>query len=144
MKFSIKNFIFKNQFKKLTILSYIYSAYYRFQIKFIKPSKLKKNWGEEGKESQNEETKENYLYAAHVAQNVGRICNKTAWESKCLVRALTARKLLNSRNIHSTMYLGVNYADSQMKAHAWVRVGRMIVTGGDVYKDYTVVDKFYS
>jgi len=143
MKFSIKKFITENKFKKMTIMSYIYSAFFRFQIKYIKPAKLKKYWGIEGKESSQDESRENYLFAAHVSQNVQRICSKTSWESKCLVRALTAQRMLNKKGIPSTMYLGVREENGKMLAHAWIRVGKMIVTGGDVYKDFTVVDTFY-
>ena len=143
MSFSVKRFIFENKFKKLTLLSYWYSAIYWFEVKFIKPSKLKKNWGIEGKESAETEEKANYLVAAHVAQTVGRICSKTKWESKCLVRALTAQKLLSKEGIPSTMYLGVKEENGKMLAHAWLRVGRLIVTGGEVSDEYTVVDKFY-
>lgn len=143
MRVSVKDFLFKNKFKRITILSYIYSAFYRMQIKFIKPAKLKHHWGTENMESPEDETRENYKYAFQVSQNVSRVCYKTRWESKCLVRALTAQKLLTQKGIHSTMYLGVNHADGKMTAHAWLRVGKYIITGGDVYRDYTVVDKFY-
>lgn len=142
MKFSIKRFIFENKFKKLTILSYIYSAYFRMQIKFIKPAKLKKNWGVEGEESPEEDSKKNYLFAAHVSQTVARICNKTSWESKCLVRALTAQRMLAKKDIRSTMYLGVREDQGKMQAHAWLRVGKYIITGGEVCEEFTVVDKF--
>ncbi len=142
MKFSIKKFFTDNKFKKLTIMSYIYSAIFRFQIKFIKPKKLKKHWGKEGVESDTEESREHYLFAAHVSQTVNRICNKTSWESKCLVRALTAQRMLVKQGIPSTMYLGVREDNGKMLAHAWLRVGKMIVTGGEVCDGFTVVDKF--
>ncbi len=142
MRFSIKRFFLDNKFKKMTIMSYIYSAFYRFQIRFIKPKRLKKYWGSEGVESADDESREHYLFAAHVAQTVSRICDKTSWESKCLVRALTARKMLCRHGIPSTMYLGVRENDGKLQAHAWLRVGKMIVTGGDVYEGFTVVDKF--
>lgn len=142
MKFSIKSFFLDNKFKKMTIMSYIYSAFYRFQIKYIKPKRLKKYWGSEGVESADDESRDNYLFAAHVSQTVMRICNKTSWESKCLVRALTARRILAGQGIPSTMYLGVRNKDGKMEAHAWLRVGKMIVTGGDVCEGFTVVDKF--
>ena len=144
MSFSVKRFIFENKFKKLTLLSYWYSAIYWFEVKFIKPSKLKKNWGIEGKESAETEEKANYLVAAHVAQTVGRICSKTKWESKCLVRALTAQKLLADKGIDSTLYLGcMEDENKKMVAHAWIRCGEAYVTGGNGAADgYAVVEKF--
>ncbi len=142
MKASLLNFFKDNNFKRETVLAYLYSAIFRLQILLIKPKNLKKNWGEEGKESSVEEEKEVYKYAASVSRIVDRICTKTTWESKCLVRALTAQKLLKRKKIHSTMYLGCGIKDGKMVAHAWLRCGRMYVTGGDG-KEYSIVDKFY-
>lgn len=141
---NIYNFITDNQFKVETLLSYWYAAVFRMQIFFIKPKYMKKHWGEEGKESVEQEPREIYKYAASVSRIVNRICNKTSWESKCLVRALTAQKLLKRKKIHSTMYLGCKMDEGKMVAHAWLRCGEMYVTGGNGAADgYAVVDKFF-
>lgn len=140
---NVLNFIKDNDFKVETILSYIYSAIFRLQILFIKPKYLHKKWGEEGKESPEEEEQSVYKYAASISRIVNRICTKTSWESKCLVRALTAQKLLKRKGIHSTMYLGCGMEEGKMIAHAWIRCGRMYVTGGNG-TGYSIVDKFYS
>ena len=63
------------------------------------------------------------------------------WESKCLVRAMTARKLLKEAGIHSTLYLGVGKDEGKMIAHAWLRCGQMYVTGGNG-SSYAMVAKF--
>lgn len=142
MKVSLKNFIFKNKFKSMTLRAYLYSAIFRIQVKFVEPKKMRKHWGEEGKESDMEETREHYKYAASVSRIVNRICTKVPWESKCLVRALTAQKILKKKGIHSTLYLGCGKQEEKMVAHAWLRCGKMYVTGGDG-REYSVVDKFY-
>lgn len=130
-----------NTQKRLTVLAYLYSALYRFEIRFIKPKMLQKGWGIEGEESSRREAPWKYRYAANVSGVVNRICSKTAWESKCLVRALTAQKLLKQKGIGSTLYLGCGYAEDKMVAHAWLRCGELYVTGGDG-AGYAVVDKF--
>lgn len=142
MKISIKNFIFDNKFKGITVRAYIYSAMFRMKIKWIEPKKLCKRWGEEGKESKETESREVYKYAASVSRIVNRICEKAPWESKCLVRALTAQKILKKNGIHSTMYLGCGLKEGKMVAHAWLRCGEMYVTGGNG-AEYSVVDKFF-
>lgn len=145
MKVSLYNFITDNKFKAETLLSYFYSAVFRVQILLIKPKYLRKHWGEEGKESVPEETKAVYKYAASVGRIVDKICTKTSWESKCLVRALTAQKLLLRKDIHSTMYLGCKLEEGKMVAHAWLRCGEMYVTGGNGEQvGYAIVDKFYA
>lgn len=66
-----------------------------------------------------------------VRQAVELVCRHTPWESKCLVRALTARKMLNRRGCPCTLYMGVQPgADGKMEAHAWLRCGGRYVTGG--------------
>ena len=141
MKVSLINFIRNNNFKTETLLSYLYSAFFRMQIKFIEPKRLQKNWGERGGESAAEEEMSVYKYAASIARIVDKICTKTTWESKCLVRALTAQKLLKRKGIHSTMYLGCKLEDGKMVAHAWLRCGQIYVTGGNG-EGYAVVDKY--
>jgi len=138
----VYNSITKNHDKKETIWSYIYSGMFRMQLLLIKPKYLQKYWGEEGKESVDKEEIETYRYAVKVSRIVNRICSKTSWESKCLVRALTAQKLLKSKKIHTTLYLGCKMEEGKMVAHAWLRCGELFVTGGNG-EGYAVVDKFY-
>lgn len=145
MKVNLVHFITDNKFKAETLLSYYYSALFRVQILLVKPKHMKKHWGEEGKESVETEPKEVYKYVASISRIVNRICTKTSWESKCLVRALTAQKLLRRKNIHSTMYLGCKLNEGKMVAHAWLRCGELYITGGNGVADgYAVVDKFYT
>lgn len=140
---NIYKFIRYNKVKTMTLKSYWYSAIFRFQILTMEMNKLHKYWGEEGKESPYEETDENYIFAYRVSKEVDRICRKTKWESKCLVRALTAQKLLKEKGIHSTLYLGCGLEEGKMIAHAWLRCGELYVTGGNG-AGYAIVDKFYT
>ncbi len=97
--------------------------------------------GIRGEESKEKETEENYRYAYHVAYAVSRVCNRTAWESKCLVRALCAQRLLHKKGIESTLYLGCGKEEGKLVAHAWLRCGEVYVTGGNG-AEYATVDKF--
>lgn len=136
------NFIRYNEHKSLSLQAWFYSAWYRFQILYRKAEKSKKHWGVEGMESFEEATMDEYRYAKKVAYAVTQVCGKTRWESKCLVRALTAQKLLKKKGIHTTLYLGCGYDENgKMAAHAWLRCGKIYVTGGNG-QGYAVVDKF--
>lgn len=67
------------------------------------------------------------------------ICERTPWESKCLVQALTAKKLLNGKGLPCTLYMGVGKdEEGQMIAHAWLRCGNVFVTGGNGGVRYAV------
>ena len=125
----------------MSLKCWVYSAWYRFLVLHMDTKKMQTKWGIEGEESSEEEALEHYRYAKKVSYCVNQICDKTSWESKCLVRALTAQKLLKDKNIASTMYLGCRLENGKMVAHAWIRCGRMYVTGGNG-EGYAVVDKF--
>lgn len=68
-------------------------------------------------------------------------CKYTPWESKCLVRALVVSWILKYYNIPTTLYLGVA-KDKTLLAHAWLRCGPYIITGGDVQRNFVEVAKF--
>ena len=75
----------------------------------------------------------------HVRRAIDIVCKRTIWESMCMVRALTAKKMLNRRGFPCTLYMGVaKDSDGKMIAHAWCRCGKIYVTGGNGHKKYTV------
>ena len=128
----------------IIIRAFFYSAFYRLGIKILKPARLKKHWGAEKEESSFEEPMEGFNYVQKVSRAVLCVCNYTKWESKCLVRALTAGKLLSKKKIHYTLYMGVCQDENgKMIAHAWLRWGKYIVTGDNQnLNKYAVVGKF--
>lgn len=127
----------------MTIKAYILAAYYRFCVKYMPKEKLEKKMGIRDQESPVEETEENYKKIKLIAFHVNRITTHTPWESKCLVRALTLRRILLRDRINCTLYLGVKLENGKMAAHAWIRTGTLFPTGG-TGKGYTVVAKFCS
>lgn len=137
-------FIRYNEHKAITLKAWVLSARYRFQMLYADTKKLNKKWGIEGEESSYEATPEEYRFCKKVSYAVNQVCSKTRWESKCLVRALTAQKLLAEKGIESTLYLGCKLDENKkMVAHAWIRVGQLFVTGGNGAKDgYAIVDRF--
>jgi hypothetical protein len=79
--------------------------------------------------------------AARVRWAVETVARHLPWKPVCLPQALAAKRMLRRRGIASTLYLGVDPA-KQLDAHAWVRVGRMIVTGGPREDRFAVVSTF--
>jgi len=59
-----------------------------------------------------------------------------------MVRALTARSMLQRRGVSGTIYLGLAKEDGALKAHAWLRSGDRMVTGGRGHRAYTQVSSF--
>lgn len=67
----------------------------------------------------------------------------TPWESKCLVQAIVGKILLRQYGIANTLYLGVQRDDGKkLVAHAWLRCGETIITGGLCLERFAVVGKF--
>jgi hypothetical protein len=66
----------------------------------------------------------------------------TFWESKCLVKAISAMIMLKRRKIESTLYLGTAKEEGDLVAHAWLRSGEYYVAGSEVMRKFTVVAYF--
>lgn len=78
-----------------------------------------------------------------VAEAVNVVSQHTLWESKCLVRAIAALKMLARRNVESTLYLGTAKDEhNKLIAHAWLRSGPYYITGAAEKHMFTVVGKF--
>ncbi len=91
---------------------------------------------------------EHLAQARRIALAIARVSPYTPWTSNCFPQALVARYWLRRRRIPSTLYLGVALTrsegapNSEMTAHAWLRCGPLIVTGGPGHERYTVTACF--
>ncbi|MDE7424745.1 MAG: lasso peptide biosynthesis B2 protein [Lachnospiraceae bacterium] len=139
---NILGFLKHNKNKRITIEAWIFCMYYRMIVFSIPMKYLEKKFGVRDEESSAEGTKRDYYWAVRVSKEVNRIADKTPWDSKCLVRALTAQRILKRRDVATTLYLGVGTDDNKkMIAHAWLRCGSFYVTGG-TGEGYAMVAKF--
>jgi hypothetical protein len=78
-----------------------------------------------------------------VSQAVVRAARNLPWECKCLVQAMAGKAMLRLRGVSSTLYLGLAKGENeQLCAHAWLRCGNIILTGGRVNGQFTVVSFF--
>jgi len=139
------NFVFKTKRRRLTVKTVLYTAIARFRIRFFPGNRLYRYLGEKDKETgediPGEEQRRDIFY---VTDKVARVANRVPWESKCLVQAMVAQKLLRDYHLASTLYLGVSRDtenDSNMIAHAWVRCGPYRICGGSG-EGYAIVAKF--
>ena len=101
-----------------------------------------KFFGKKGiEESCTDESNSKYIKTIQAA--VYRADSILPWKSKCLTEAITTKRLLEGKNIKTTLFLGVA-KDEQQKliAHAWVRWGERIISGERGYEKFTVVQKF--
>ncbi len=127
------------------VQAFIFTGFYRAFILFMPFNKLKTKMGKLKTESPKEVDIEAHRKAREVRWAVLEAARHTPWESKCLVQALAASKMMKLRGVSTTIYLGVrkNHKD-EMLAHAWVRCGSFYITGGEIRNEYAVVAKFAS
>lgn len=104
-------------------------------------SKLAKRLGRHMAVTPDTETGEAVAVARRVRWAVETAARNLPWRPMCFPQAVAATMMLRRRRIASTLYLGVDPA-RQLDAHAWVRVGRVIVTGGPLETRFAVVSTF--
>lgn len=129
--------------KILFFKAFIITGIARMAILFLKFKVVKKFMGTPRRESPYVVDKEVYRSAKKISWAVNQASKYTPWESKCLVKAITAQRMLKKHGIYSTIYLGLNKDENNnMKAHAWLRCGELFVTGGYGIRDFKEVAKF--
>jgi Transglutaminase-like superfamily len=66
---------------------------------------------------------------------------RAPWRCKCLEQAIAGKWMLRSRGYATTLYLGLARRDA-VEAHAWLRCGSHVVTGGAGAARFVVISKF--
>lgn len=142
--YSIKNFLkWSRRDKRLFYKAYFFSGVIRGTILVIPFKRFKAYLGHVDRESPYELSLSQYKQALHINEIVTKACSLTPWQSKCLVRALVTQHFLKTHEISSTLYLGVRRdEENKMAAHAWLRCGKLIVTGKYGARAYQQVAKF--
>ncbi|WP_407869444.1 lasso peptide biosynthesis B2 protein [Paenibacillus sp. P36] len=126
----------------LFIEAYIYLGWARLLL-FLPFSRVAPSLGAQMEETTNSQTLPNKATLSRVHDAIQIMSQHTFWESKCLVKAIAALKMLEKRQIESTLYLGTGRDESgKMVAHAWLRSGPYYITGADGMERYAVVGKF--
>lgn len=127
----------------LLLEAFILTGIFRFAILFLSFNKIARLSGKYKEESSSHVNDIEREKIKKISWAVAKISIYTPWESKCLVKALTAQIMLSKRNISSTLYLGVAKDDNnKLLAHAWLRSGAEIITGNEVRSMFTEVVRF--
>ena len=93
--------------------------------------------GSPGIESPTTATPEDTRTAEAIGWAVGVLGQRVPWDGRCLAQALAATGMLRRRGMEGTVTLGVREGKAAgFDAHAWLRMGSCIVTGGPGHEEY--------
>ncbi len=74
---------------------------------------------------------------------VHAVTRRLPWKCRCLVQAIAGKRMLQRRGITSTLYLGVDHGGTKwLEAHAWLRYGEVMVTGGPGHERFKIISTF--
>ncbi|RLQ96289.1 lasso peptide biosynthesis B2 protein [Falsibacillus albus] len=128
--------------KLLWVEAYFYLAFARV-LKLLPFSKISPSLGTYMEETSHSPNDTDRKILSKVSNAVEMMSKYTFWESQCLVKAISAMKMLKRRNIESTLYLGMGKDDNgKLAAHAWLRSGPYFITGSQGKEKFTVVGMF--
>ncbi|MFJ7934432.1 lasso peptide biosynthesis B2 protein [Sporosarcina sp. NPDC096371] len=140
---SVRTFVRLDMKTKLLLMEAYFQLARGRYLKSISFSKVAPSLGEHMKETSNSSIPSNKGELARVSKAIHLMSRYTFWESQCLVKALAGMKMLEKRNIDSTLYLGTAKDEKgEMIAHAWLRSGPFYISGAEVMDRFTVVAKF--
>ncbi len=139
----IKSFVcMSSTTKKLLIEAFLFLGWARI-LKFLPFAKISPTLGEHMSETSYQEVTSNKKQLKSIASAIHIMNRYTFWESKCLVQAIAAMKMLERRGIESTIYFGTARDNKgELIAHAWLRSGSFYLTGYCGMERFTVVSKF--
>ncbi|EEL33452.1 MULTISPECIES: lasso peptide biosynthesis B2 protein [Bacillus cereus group] len=139
----LRVFLLLNMETKLLFLeAFIFLGWARV-LKSITFSKVAPSLGDYMNETSVAQIQQHEGTLKEVSEAISIMSRYTFWESQCLVKAIAGMKMLEKRDIESTLYLGTAKDNSgALIAHAWLRSGSFYVTGSEGMEKFTVVGSF--
>ncbi|MBQ0771648.1 MAG: hypothetical protein ACI9TB_002543 [Parasphingorhabdus sp.] len=94
-------------------------------------------------------TRDQEIRARAISKAITIASKYAPWTANCFPQAITARVILGFYDIPYALFFGVRRSNtgeegSELKAHAWVVSGRVSVTGGRSFGQFTSVGCFVS
>jgi hypothetical protein len=81
--------------------------------------------------------------ADRIGWAVGALARRVPWDARCLAQALAATWMLRRRGLEGTVSFGADRGESrQLLAHAWLRFGPRLVTGGVGHERFKIFTTF--
>jgi transglutaminase-like putative cysteine protease len=99
--------------------------------------------GTPGAESPAEASPAETRMGEEIGWAVGVLGRRVPWDGRCLAQALAATAMLRRRGLEGTVSFGARPGrESPFAAHAWLRVGSSVVTGGAGHQTFQIFTTF--
>jgi hypothetical protein len=99
--------------------------------------------GTAGAEGPATATAEETRTAQEIGWAVGALARRVPWDGRCLAQALAATGMLRRRGLEGTVSFGARSGElAGFDAHAWLRLGSCMVTGGPGHKRFQTFTTF--
>jgi hypothetical protein len=99
--------------------------------------------GTAGAESAATATAEELDMAREIGWAVGAVARRVPWDGRCLAQALAATSMLRRRGLEGTVSFGAAPGNrAGFDAHAWLRLGSCMVTGGPGHQRFKAFTTF--
>ena len=99
--------------------------------------------GTPGAESPATAAPEEIRTAEEVGWAVAVLARRVPWDGRCMAQALAATGMLRRRGLEGTVSFGVRRGESAgFDAHAWLRLGSCVVTGGPGHQRFKTFTTF--
>jgi hypothetical protein len=99
--------------------------------------------GTPGTEASATATAEQIHSAQEVGWAVGVVARRVPWDGRCFVQVLAATGMLRRRGLEGTVCFGARQSESAgFDAHAWLRMGSCVVTGGSGHQSFKAFTTF--
>ena len=126
-------------FEALIVLAFMRAAIFIFPFRYI-ASFL--GQPERFGESSEIQKGEKLFSTKTIGWSVSTVARYTPWKSTCLAQAFSGKWMLRQRGIKSTIFIGVLPLQNELKAHAWLKAGDLILTGEREMEPYHVISTF--
>jgi len=99
--------------------------------------------GTAGEESPVAAPSDEIRIAQEIGWAVGVLARRVPWDGRCLAQALAATSMLRRRGLEGTVSFGARKGEvAGFEAHAWVRFGSYMVTGGPEHQRFQIFTTF--
>jgi hypothetical protein len=138
----LKIFLSKSASKKRLLLEVAWNLMYVRLYNLIFPFKMLSAMLNSDIKESNGLTDQDRLDAIAITESIENVSKVFPWISSCLIQAATAKRMLNRRNIPSSISFGVKKSGEDIQnldAHAWLTVCGETLLGGESAGEYTLV-----